>query len=280
MDYSADWTLFRPNQEKYVHSWRPHGTQLGSVCLVHGLGEHGWRYHRLARYFAEAGFDVFTFDQQGHGQSKEKPGCIASYDSMLDDIEAFLDWTQSQTKGPIVLFGHSMGGNLVLNYAMRRRKLPRAMIASSPMIRAVKHPSWLVERVGRVMLHVCPNYRLQSNLIPERLMSDPDEQEELLKDELFHSQLSLRLGAALLDSGQWSLDNAHQLETPTLLTHGTNDYMTCIDASREFALRAGTHCVFEPIPDELHEPFRGKSKEEVAQNYVEFMRRLTQGSGS
>ena len=108
-------------------------------------------------------------------------------------------------------------------------------------------------------------------------MSDPKEQQDFRQDELFHRSLSLRLGGALLDTGQWVLNNAPRLATPTLLTHGTNDYLTCHLASLEFAERAGEACRLEILEDRLHDPFRGVDRDVVIQKFTDFIVDLSDG---
>jgi alpha-beta hydrolase superfamily lysophospholipase len=275
MDYSAQWIEIGPNLNKFVHSWIPAEAPVAVISIVHGLGEHGGRYHSLAQAFVAAGFAVVAFDQQGHGQSPEPRGCIVSYSSLLDDIEKFYQWSSQQyPHAPAILFGHSMGGNLVLNYALRKFQTPTGVIASSPMIKAVREPGWLFKRVGQLLVPIVPNYRLQSKIIVERLMSDPQEQAALLEDELFHAQLSLRLGEALLTSGDWLLGNAHRLSIPLLLTHGTEDTVTSHTASEEFGRLAGEDCRLTILPGAMHDPFRDLDKEDVIERFIGFVQQL------
>lgn len=272
LEHLEKWVAFDEQREKYVHSWSLRGQQpIASVCIVHGLGEHGGRYHTLAERLATRGFQVLCFDQQGHGQSKLPAGCIESYSSLLKDIGDFASWAERTFGVPVSLLGHSMGGNLVLNYALRMQNMPRCIISSSPMIRVARKRTWLVEQVGRMLLPFVPNVRLRSNTPVERIMDDPIEQQLLRDDALFHRRLSLRLGAALLDSGAWLLENADQLKTPTLLSHGTTDYLTCPKASAEFAERAGPACHLTLWEGQLHDPFRGMEKERVIDSFVSFI---------
>ncbi len=269
---TAEWTRIRPGIKKFVHIWTPDAAPTANVAIVHGLGEHGGRYHRLAQSFVESGFCVTAFDQQGHGRSSEVRGQIASYDSMLTDIESFLDWNRVKFAGiPQVLFGHSMGGNLVINYALRTFVQPHRVIASSPMIEQVRPPSAGFVRLARIALWLAPNLKLRSKVVPERLMNDPTEQELLRSDELFHSQVTLRLGGALLDTGAWALNNAERLKTPMLLSHGTADTMTSPIASAEFARRAGDACRLEILEGFFHDPFRDLARQKAIDMYVAFI---------
>lgn len=281
MKETTHWLEFASGSRKYVHCWQPPSAAWASVAIVHGLGEHGGRYHPLARDWAQAGLAVAAFDQQGHGRSPEARGRIRSYASMLDDIRDFLIWHQAQQPElPVFLFGHSMGGNLVINYALRQQVLPLGVISSSPMIRMTTPPGAAFVALARVLSKLLPNFTLRSQVVAEHLMSDPHEQQLLRDDRLFHSQVTLRLGAALFDSGPWAIEHAHQLRVPLFLSHGTLDTRTSHLASTEFAERAGRLCQLTILPEELHDPFRGLSREAIIDRFVQFMRETAAGSAN
>src|SRR5690606_6672699 len=161
-------------------------------------------------------------------------GKIRSYQSLLSDISAFVQWNRVRHPDiPTILFGHSMGGNLVINFALRESVRPGYVISSSPMLEKANPVSPAAIRLARWLLRFAPNLKLRSRIVVERLMSDPAEQQMLRVDELFHNQMSLRLGAGLVDSGHWALQGADRLQSPLLLSHGTSDYMTCHKASIE-----------------------------------------------
>ena len=273
METTSQWVELQPGNRKYVYRWSTDDLPWAHVGIVHGLGEHGGRYHPLAESLVKAGIAVSAFDQQGHGRSPEPRGRVRSYSSLLDDSAAFLAWCIAQTPSvPTVLFGHSMGGNLVINHALRDYPQPSRAIASSPMIRLTAPPSRTFLAMARMVAHFFPNFTLRSKIIAEHLMSDPVEQQMLRDDELFHSQLTLRLGAGLFDSGPWMIEHAGRLKTSLLLTHGTRDYRTSHKASAEFAQRAGSRCRLELLEGELHDPFRGLQRERVVATFVDFIR--------
>lgn len=249
------------------------------VLIVHGLGEHGGRYARLAKDLNAAGLSVISFDQQGHGLNARKRGCITSYADLLQDIESVLRWMDSiYQPRSLILFGHSMGGNLVLNYALRQRAMPCGVIASSPMIRSPRQPGRWGERFFKMVIPVAGNYVLRNRIHPPAIMSDPEEQQALACDPLFHSRLSLRLGAALVESGRWLLDSADKLALPTLLTHGTSDRITCPQASALFASRASSHLRFHLLQGHLHDPFRDLGRDQVIALYLDFISSLASAS--
>jgi acylglycerol lipase len=281
MNKTAEWLELTPGNRKYVYRWLPSQAPWANVAIVHGLGEHGGRYHPLAEDLTKAGLAVSAFDQQGHGRSSEPRGRIRSYRSLLDDVADFLSWNNRlEPTRPTILFGHSMGGNLVINYTLRDYALPAGAIASSPMIRLPVQPKSAFLNFARVVSWVLPNTTLRSKVVPEHLMSDPVEQQLLREDELFHSQLTLRLGGGLLDSGPWAIEHASRLSVPLLLTHGTRDTRTCHLASAEFAQHAGPRCQLELLEGELHDPFRGLERQAVIARFVDFVRSVVQAERS
>ncbi len=270
--YAGQWHEISDHCKRYIHRWQPAQDPRGLVCLVHGLGEHGGRYDSLARSLCQTGLTVVAFDQQGHGKDPTKRGCIQSYDSLIDDIDRFLIWSKRQYPLlPVALFGHSMGGNLALNHALRIGEKYSCVIASSPMIRAQRAPGPVGEFLVRLLLRIAPNHQLKSRVYPERLMSDPTEQDAWRKDTLFHARLSLRLAAALVDSGRWALDNASQLSNPLLLSHGDVDALTCPEASIEFSEKSNENCTLQLWPGLLHDPFRCLERKAVIQRFVDFI---------
>ena len=109
-------------QKLFGREWLPDQAPLGVVCLVHGLGEHTGRYTHLANALTAEGYALAGYDLRGHGRSEGKRGHASSYEALLDDIELLLKAVNEQFSGsPTFLYGHSLGGNLVLNYVLRRK---------------------------------------------------------------------------------------------------------------------------------------------------------------
>ncbi len=262
---TVSWNELGDGSRRAFYCWPSVASRsVASVLIVPGLGEHGGRYAASAQAFAKSGFDVYAIDLIGHGLSPGKRGCIESYEGLMDEIEvamAVLDCKTPQL--PLVLWGHSMGGNLVLNCLLRKTRLPLCAIASGPMLRATRLPSkpflWLARRLAMVM----PNYQLKAPVHYDNCTRDEVQREQMRADQLFHKRLSLRLGAALIDSGQWALDHADQLRIPVLLVHSEQDKITSAIASAEFARSCPEFCELKLLPDQMHDVHRDLGSEEV-----------------
>ena len=93
------------------------------MCIIHGIGEYIGRYDRMAKVLNDAGIAVIGVDLPGHGLSEGKRGHAAPRAYVLDVVTAMLDFATERYPGvDIVLYGHSMGGNICLDYRSRGEK--------------------------------------------------------------------------------------------------------------------------------------------------------------
>ncbi|MGB2782801.1 MAG: alpha/beta hydrolase, partial [Atribacterota bacterium] len=101
----------------FGQSWQPESKPKAVICLVHGLGEYSGRYTHVADALTLAGYALISFDLRGHGKSEGPRGHTPSYEALMKDISSLLEVTNKQfPQLPSFLYGHSLGGNLVLNY--------------------------------------------------------------------------------------------------------------------------------------------------------------------
>ena len=70
------------------------GPVRGVVLIVHGLGEHAWRYDHVAERLNTWGFAVRAYDQYGHGESMGPRGALPSADRLLSDLAEVVDDTR------------------------------------------------------------------------------------------------------------------------------------------------------------------------------------------
>ncbi len=263
------------------YSWPCTAPQkIGALLIIHGLGEHGGRYNSCAKTFSESGLDVYAVDLIGHGHSPGRRGCITDYEQLMDEVgSAIAEVRKRSPDVPLAMWGHSMGGNLVLNYLLRRQndtsskmsRLPQCAIASSPMLVAANPPSaafiWFARRLAAIL----PNYRLVTPVDRRDCSSSPEHLEAMQEDRLFHKQLSLRLGAALIDSGKWAMEHAAQLKTPVLLLHSQRDTITSAEASKHFASRNPQLCELRLLSEQLHDIHRDQGSDALLRDMLHWL---------
>ncbi|MCU0707014.1 MAG: lysophospholipase [Pirellula sp.] len=246
---------------RFMHRWTPSQEEpWGCLSIIHGFGDHGGRFAGMATSLASIGLGVVACDLVGHGRSPGKRGVIASYDHLLDDVERTLEHSVNHwPKIPHFLFGQSMGGNLVLNWALRREagNYPlMGLVAGSPMLRSPKTPKEQIMNAGRWLAQRMPNFRIPAPVQVSKLSQDRRAQDAYLRDPWVHRSMSLRLAAGLIDSGLWAIEHAAELSLPTLVMNGTEDALTCPEGTKEFAERAGnlvTHRSWHGCRHDLHD---------------------------
>jgi alpha-beta hydrolase superfamily lysophospholipase len=173
---------------------------------------------------------------------------------LLDDIERFVEEMRIRSEGkPLVLYGQSLGGSLVLSYALRRQPLVDGLIITSPLLLTTRPPPRWKLAAAHLFVGVLPWFTLGHGIRRDELSQDADSREQREQDTLMHDRVSARLGLSMLAEGRWLLANAERLNVPTLLMHGIADSVTSADASVSFADRAGTVCTLKLWKKMLHE---------------------------
>lgn len=72
INIKTDYLAFDDNQKIYHNIYLPtHNDVNATLLVVHGMQEHSGRYDIFARFMAERGFAVLTFDLPGHGKTAQ-----------------------------------------------------------------------------------------------------------------------------------------------------------------------------------------------------------------
>ncbi|MCI0519790.1 MAG: lysophospholipase [Chloroflexi bacterium] len=244
--------------------WATDDPARGVICLVHGLGEHAGRYAHMAAYFTARGFSVHGFDLRGHGKSGGKRGHAASYQAIYGDIDHLVADARERYPGlSCFLYGHSLGGNLAINYTLARRPALNGVVVTGPGLRtAFTPPAWKI-LLGKAMKNLAPELVMPSGLDANGLARDPRVKEAYLRDPLVHDRVSARLGMDLLTMGEAALGQAADFSLPLLLMHGGADPLTSPEASRQFAASAGERCTLKIWDGLLHEIHNEPEQEQV-----------------
>ncbi len=259
----------------YYQLWLPEQSAKAVVCLVHGLGEHSGRYAHVAASLNNAGYALLGFDLRGHGKSDGPRGHTPAYDVLMTDIDLLLDEAAARYSGlPRFLYGHSLGGNLVLNHVLRRKPAIAGVIATSPAIRvAVPLPAFQVA-LAKVMNKVRPGLQMANGLALEGLARDPDVIRAYTSDPLVHNRISVRLALEMFEAGEWALAHAAEFPAPLLLVHGTKDMITSAKASEEFAAKAPEgRCTLRLWEGFYHETHNEPEKAEVISFMIDWLNR-------
>lgn len=223
----------------YFREIIPEGSVKGVICLVHGLGDHSGWFKDLFDFFTENNFAILTFDLRGHGKSDGKRGHIPSYEALMSDIDLLLNLAEKKFKGvPIFLYGHSFGGNQVLNYALRYNPDIAGIIASAPWLSLYSNPSKIKLFFTFIMSKIKPSFIVDNVVEGANLSHNPNIAINQEKDPLVHNFVSASLFTNAYKAGEWAIENASNLDIPLLLFHGDSDKITSHIASEAFIKKA------------------------------------------
>ena len=245
------------------------------ICLVHGFGEHSSRYDHVAQFFTDNNYAVIAYDHRGHGRSGGKRGHFPSYDEFINDVENLVKQAEINFPNlPQIVYGHSMGGNVVANYAIKRNPKVAGIILSSPFFNTAFQPPAIKLAAGRLMRNLIPSFSLPSGLDVNSISRDKEVVKKYSKDPLVFDSISSKMGIELLEFGQEAVDNASKLKLPTLVFHGTADQLTSFDTTKQFVANAGTNVTFIPYEGLYHECHNEPEKEVVLKNILNWCNNL------
>lgn len=211
-----------------------------ALAMVHGLGEHVHRYDALHRALLAAGFAVAAADLRGHGRSPGDRGHVERWDDYRTDAGAIVGLAQSLAPDrPVFLFGHSMGGLIVLDYALHRPQGLSGVVASGPALQpaGVRRPA--LEALARVLSVLRPRTSIDVGLDPAGISSDPAEVAAYRADPLVHGRVTMRWGAEILRTMAATRARAAEFPLPLLLLHGADDPINAPEGSRAFDAACG-----------------------------------------
>lgn len=261
--------------ELYAQGWFPESGTKKIILLIHGIGEHSTRYTEWAEWFVENKYSVFTLDLRGHGKSEGKRGHVPSLHHFLDDVEIL----RSHVLGmfpqiPLVLYGHSMGGNIILNYLLERDQNFAAAIAGSPWIKIPFTIPAAKLALAKFANTVFPGLVQASGLVVDHISRNKRVVEDYKNDPLNHDKISARMFMDLYLSGIKMADKADTIKIPLLITHGTNDQITSPNASEEFANNAGENVTLKLWEDAYHELHNEPNNKEVFDFILEWLKEV------
>lgn len=230
----------------------------GVVLIVHGLGEHAWRYDPLAQRLNEWGFAVRAYDQRGHGDSGGEHGVLPDDDALLDDLYEVLEDTRKHIAQPwacpLILLGHSMGGLVAATWVLRGASPVDALVLSSPALDAGIGP--LQKRLIALLVRWAPNFTLSNGLDPRQISHDPAVVDAYRKDKRVHDRISARLARFIDANGPPVVAAAPSWSVPTLLLYAGADRLVRPDGSRAFAAVAPRNVVTSQcLEGQFHEIF-------------------------
>ncbi len=254
----------------FSQTWQPKQAAKAQVLLVHGYAEHSGRYAHLAAFLNARGIGMYTYDQQGHGQSDGVKSFVPGVDALLDDLDQVLAGVKAEIgTTPLFIYGHSMGGAVVALHAIERHTAVKGVILSAPAAKISEDVSPLLIRLAPIMSALAPKLKTVP-LDGTAISRDPAEVKKYNEDPLnYRGKTYARTGGALIALTQRIQADMEALRQPLLIMHGTGDRLTDPEGSKQLHQRAAstdkTLKLYEGLFHEIHnEPEKETVMTEVA----------------
>ncbi|MBR0596786.1 alpha/beta fold hydrolase [Sinanaerobacter chloroacetimidivorans] len=250
------------------YEWEPKNPQI-VVCLVHGIGEHAGRYDRIGEIFKEAGISLLGMDLRGHGFSSGVRGHAACRKDIFADIDWLITYAMNRYPGlPVILYGHSMGGNLVLDYRRRGplRSIPEGYLVTSPWVLLRReipgHLYFFVKLISKIK----PDFQMNSG-VKQDTLGNKEIIGGQINSHLNHGKISVQTAIECFDIGRALMDGkvekfGDEPLRPLLLMQGEGDQICSPEGSRKIAELEGDLCQYMEWQGFDHEIHNGNDTED------------------
>ena len=252
------------------------------VCLIHGIGEYAGRYERVAGEFTANGIAIVSMDLRGHGITSGKRGHCAPRKAVLEDIDALITYAKEQYPDvPVILYGHSMGGNITMDYRKRGNLNGelKGFIVSAPWVELVRKVTGALYVTVKSLSKIMPEMTISSG-VSEKDLGNKKSVGDYEGDPLIHRRISLETAVDGFITGEKMAagtleDNGGAEGIPMLLMHGTDDKICSVNGSRNVA--AVENCEYIEWPGLFHEIHNGggdSAGDEVIQKMIDWIKAI------
>ena len=250
---------------------RDSSSSKGSLCIVHGLGEHSGKYIHAAVYFALKGFEVHIADLRSYGNST---GIHAGHSLIDFQSDTNLLLMQARNDIPCFLWGHSMGGAVVTSLCINNPKLKLAgVILTGPAFQVTGLPysffkaSWM--RIQKKIF----SENLFNFYFPNGVLSkDKEYLIKLAKDHKVSTLAGYDLLLSLSDTIQLLKESFFRFKHPVIFFHGSQDVLTKIEGSKEAYEKCGSlDKTFRKLEGVYHEPQNDVERDQFFGEVLEWM---------
>ncbi|MEM6711414.1 MAG: alpha/beta hydrolase [Pseudomonadota bacterium] len=262
-----------------VAHFRPLGTALGTLVLMHGRTEFIEKYASLINHYVSLGFIVVTFDWRGQGlstraiPSKPRKGHIHDFEAYVRDLQIIME-RAVLPDCPLPLYGlaHSMGGLIALHFMVRKPVLFDRVILTAPLLRynvpnashkSITRLSAVATWLGLAKRYAPGTGDTMAGTAPFR--SNPvtsDEKQYGTVADVLDAHPDLGLGGPTVGwlhqmakamRSVWDQNFLDQISTPCLFVQAGEDMIVSPDAIERIAAAVPTASLLR-LPRSKHEP--------------------------
>ena len=167
-----------------------------------------------------------------------------------------------------------MGGNLVLNFLLRKQKELNGAIVTGPYLRlGFEPPKWKII-LAKLSANIWPSLSQPTELELDALSRNQDVIHKYEDDELVHDRITSAFFVNVHFAGQYAIEHAAEINTPLLVMHGTDDRLTSPEGSKAFVSNAKDNVKLKLWNGLYHELHNEPEQEEVFSYELEWINSL------
>lgn len=201
------------------------------IVVTPGFAEHSGRYVHLSEYFSSQEYGVYVINTRGHGKSEGERAFVNSFDDFVEDLKIFIEKIKKWEKVErIFLLGHSMGGTIVLAYALKHPEDLKGLITSGAGLAIHRRLGMAVKIASKI----APKMKAQMKIDPNTLTHDPIMVKKYVEDPLVFKFTTTRLIEQIFSTARRLMREAHKLQVPILMLHGESDKLVSAQGSKTF----------------------------------------------
>jgi alpha-beta hydrolase superfamily lysophospholipase len=187
------------------------------IIITHGIAEHSGRYQYFVESLNKYGYSVLRYDLLGHGKSGGPRGDINDFNLYIDILYSIVEQMKKEYSR-VILFGHSMGGEIVNLYNAKYHDVD-LIISSAAAVDTPKEAKFLkfipYKLLYRVKQKTSFGPKLTHNAsIVEQYKNDP------LVLPYFYASIA---GEMFIKGVRYIKKNIPNMIVPTLFLHGGED---------------------------------------------------------
>jgi len=222
----------------FCRHWKAVGRVKRSVVCIHGIGGHSEEFRVMGQDLAEDGTEVYALDLRGFANSKEEDlprGDTSNFSRHLQDVDEVVNFVHKRhPKNKVYMFGYSLGVLYTLWYSASHPDSLDGTILAAP---AIKYLSAKMPRRDRIkfpfMLLFAPKTLYDSYKNWPQDMKESEEGKIILQDPLYTTKRSWRWLSGAKRISDKALQNASQIEKPTLILVGEKDELYIRDGAKQ-----------------------------------------------
>ncbi len=263
--------MTRDGTELFIRFFDPEEPRA-SLILVHGTGEHGGMYEEACLALSERGIAVLAYDCRGAGRSAGRRMYISRWEEYRSDLaEVMFLQKRRYFHLPVFLLGFSMGGTVVLDFALGSREKSAGVIASSPGLGTDNVPPFLV-MVSSLISKLFPALRIDIGLKSDYVSREEQVVRRYDEDPLCDGRVTARWGSEMIKAQKRLLAGAPDFPTPLLIAYGSGDKMVPLEPISLFYEKAASDDkTLKVYPDAYHNLINDSCGDEVRRDYARWI---------